>query len=66
MLGIHQDEVAAVGDNYLDREMIEGAGLGVCMADGAEAVRVIADLIIPSCDEDGVSYFIEHHILQSI
>ena len=66
MLGIHQDEVAAVGDNYLDREMIEWAGLGVCMADGAEAVRAIADLIIPPCDEDGVSYFIEHHILQSI
>ena len=66
MLGIRREEVAAVGDNYLDREMIEWAGLGVCMADGAEAVRAVADLIIPPCDEDGVSYFIEHHILKSI
>ena len=66
MLGIRREEVAAVGDNYLDREMIEWAGLGVCMADGAEAVRAVADLIIPSCEDDGVSYFIEHYILQSI
>ena len=39
MLGVSQADVAAVGDNYLDQEMIEWAGLGVCMADGAEEVK---------------------------
>ncbi|MEA4870516.1 MAG: Cof-type HAD-IIB family hydrolase [Christensenella sp.] len=63
-LGIRREEVAAVGDNYLDREMIEWAGLGVCVENGAEEVKAIADLIIPSCDEDGVSDFIEHTILR--
>lgn len=62
-LGIKRSEVCALGDNFLDREMIEWAGLGVCMEDGAEEVKAVADLIIPPCDEDGVAYFIEHHLL---
>jgi len=62
-LGIDRSEVCAIGDNFLDREMIEWAGLGVCMEDGAEEVKAIADRIIPRCDEDGVAYFIEHHLL---
>ena len=66
MLGVPREEIAAVGDNYLDREMIEWAGLGVCMENGAEEVKAIADLIIPSCDEDGVSDFIEQIILQQM
>ena len=63
MFGIRREEIAAVGDNYLDREMIEWAGLGVCMENGADEVKAIADLVIPSCDDDGVSDFIEHTIL---
>lgn len=63
MLGVARSEVAALGDNYLDQEMIAWAGTGVCVADGAEEVKAIADLIIPRCDEDGVAYFIEHHVL---
>lgn len=61
--GIDRSEVCAIGDNYLDREMIEWAGLGVCMEDGAEDVKAAADLIVPRCDEDGVAYFIEHYAL---
>jgi Cof subfamily protein (haloacid dehalogenase superfamily) len=64
MLGIPRTDVAAVGDNYLDREMIEWAGLGVCMADGAEEVKQVADLIIPPCSEDGVAVFIEEYVLR--
>lgn len=62
-LGIARSNVCAIGDNFLDREMIEWAGLGVCMEDGAEEVKAVSDLIIPSCDEDGVAYFIEHYAL---
>lgn len=63
MLGIAQAEVAAAGDNYLDLEMIEWAGLGACVADGAEQVKAAADMIIPSCSEDGVAVWIEQSIL---
>lgn len=62
-LGIDRSDVCAIGDNFLDREMIEWAGLGVCMESGAEEIKAMADLIIPPCDEDGVAYFIEHYAL---
>ena len=62
-LGIDQSEVAALGDNYLDQEMIEWAGEGVCVADAAPEVKAIANVIVPSCDEDGVAYYIDHYVL---
>ena len=64
MLGIPREMTAAIGDNYLDQEMIEWAGVGACVADGAPEVQVAADLIVPACDEDGVAVFIEQHILK--
>ncbi len=62
-LNIKQSDVAAVGDNYLDQEMIEWAGTGVCVANGAESVKQIADVVVPDCDDDGVAYFIERYVL---
>ena len=55
---------AAIGDNFLDQEMIEWAGVGACVADGAPEVRAVADFIVPACDEDGVAVFIEQNILK--
>lgn len=63
LLHISREEVAALGDNYLDQEMIEWAGTGACVADGAEEVKAVSDLILPRCDEDGVAYFIDHYAL---
>lgn len=62
-LGIAQSEVAAMGDNTLDYEMIEYAGIGAVVENGNEALKAIADVIVPSCTEDGVAHFIENHIL---
>ncbi|HWQ97503.1 MAG TPA: Cof-type HAD-IIB family hydrolase [Clostridia bacterium] len=63
MLNIRQDQIAAVGDNFLDLEMLQWAGLGVSVADAAPEVLSIADLIVPPCGEDGVAVFIEDHVL---
>jgi len=63
MLNISRAQTAALGDNYLDLEMIEWAGVGACVADGAEEVKAAADLIVPACDEDGVAVFIEQYVL---
>lgn len=63
MLHIPRDQVAALGDNYLDKEMIEWAGIGACVADGADEVKAVADLILPTCDEDAVAVFIEQYVL---
>jgi Cof subfamily protein (haloacid dehalogenase superfamily) len=62
-LGISRAEVAAVGDNYLDQDMIEWAGLGACVSDGAELVKAAADVVVPACDDDGVAYFIDRYVL---
>ena len=63
MLSIPRERIAAVGDNFLDLEMIEWAGVGVCVADGAPEVKALADLIVPACGEDGVAVFIEQYVL---
>ena len=64
MLNIPREMTAAIGDNFLDQEMIEWAGVGACVADGAPEVRAVADFIVPACDEDGVAVFIEQNILK--
>lgn len=63
--GIPREEVAAVGDNTLDKSMIEWAGVGCCVANGAESVKAVADRILPSCADDGVAYFIEAEVLKA-
>lgn len=61
--GIPREEVAAIGDNTLDLSMIEWAGIGCCVGNGNLTVQQKADRILPSCDEDGVAWFVEREIL---
>lgn len=63
MLGIAQEDCAAIGDSYLDIEMMEWAGVGACVENGVPAAKACADLIIPACDENGVARFIQQYIL---
>ncbi|MBR0136300.1 MAG: ROK family protein [Clostridia bacterium] len=65
LLGIDREEVCAAGDNTLDYEMIEYAGLGVVVENGNEQLKKIANLIVPSCTENGVAYLINNYILGS-
>jgi len=39
--------------------MIEWAGTGVCVANGNALVKDKADLVIGSCDDDGVAEYLE-------
>ena len=59
MLNIDRKDVTAIGDNTLDLDMIEWAGTGVCVANGNDAVKEKADLVIGSCDDDGVAAYLE-------
>ena len=63
MLGIQQEETAAIGDSFLDADMLQWAGEGVCVDNAAEAVKQWADVIVPSCDDDGVAYYIRQYLL---
>lgn len=62
-LNISQKHVAAIGDNTLDLDMIEWAGVGCCVSNGSEKVKARCDLVLPSCQEDGVAAFIDAYIL---
>ena len=64
-LGIKREEVAAIGDNTLDKEMVEWAGLGCCVADGNEDVKAAAKVIAPACRDDGAAWFIENYLLKN-
>lgn len=60
-MGFSREELIAVGDNTLDLQMIEMAGLGVCVENGQQVVKDIADVIAPACDADGVKWVIDRY-----
>ena len=45
LLGVAREDVIACGDERNDISMIEAAGIGVCMANGHEEVKAVADYI---------------------
>jgi hypothetical protein len=52
-------EIAAVGDDLNDVEMVGEAGLGIAMGNAVPAVRAAADLVAPSHAEHGIARAIE-------
>lgn len=54
IVGAPLDSVIAVGDSGNDLEMIKFAKIGVCMGNGAEAVKEIADYVTTDIDNDGI------------
>ena len=56
---INLSEVVAFGDNYNDKEMIDGVGNGVAVANAREEVKAISNAITKSNKEDGVAIFLE-------
>lgn len=44
----------AFGDSTNDIEMLRHAGVGVCMGNGMDEAKAIADLVAPSMSEDGI------------
>ena len=63
-LNIQRAETCAIGDNTLDQDMIEWAGVGCCVKNGKESVQATADMVIPAQSEEGVAWFLERYVLQ--
>jgi Cof subfamily protein (haloacid dehalogenase superfamily) len=62
-LGITPHEIAAVGDDTNDAEMIRHAGLGIAMGNAVESAREHADLVVRSNAEGGAVEAIEQVLL---
>lgn len=52
--GVAHEHVCAVGDQLNDLAMIQGAGVGVAMANGHARIKAIADWVTGRHDEDGI------------
>lgn len=63
-LRVKREQVMAIGDNLNDIDMLVYAGFSVAMANSPEAVKQIADEVVPSADEDGVAHAIYNFVLQ--
>jgi hypothetical protein len=63
--GIASSETLAIGDNWNDLEMIEGAGLGFVMGNADPDLLARGLAALPTNDEDGVAYAIEQHVLRT-
>ena len=64
-IGIKESEVVAIGDNFNDISMIQNAGLGIAMNNGASVAKEVARVVAPSNDEDGVAHILERYILSN-
>ena len=59
------EQVISFGDMSNDNEMLECSGWGVCMANGSEDTKAIADDITElTNDEDGFAEYMEKHFLK--
>lgn len=54
--------IVAVGDYYNDIEMLREATLGVTLENAPEDIKQKADMVVPSCEDDGVAYLLEYLI----
>ena len=58
------EDSVGFGDSMNDKEMLEKTGLGICMENGSETVKAVADDICPSVTEDGIwKAFQKHHLI---
>ena len=65
-LGVTREEVIAVGDGVCDVTMLQLAGMGVAMGHSQDSVKVCADYVTASNEEDGVALAVEKLILAEV
>ena len=57
-------EVECIGDAANDLPMFQQAGLRFAMGNAIDQLKEQADVILPSCDENGVAQAIYTHLLK--
>ena len=62
-LGLDMTEVAAIGDNFNDQQMLIKAGLGIAMGNAPGEVKETADAVTEANNSLGVAHAIRKYIL---
>ncbi len=60
--GIGTENIIAFGDDYNDIDMLQTAGIGICVKNGLDIVKNHADAICGSKEEDGVAKWLEKNM----
>lgn len=61
--GVDISEVIAFGDSFNDVSMLKAAGLGVAMGNARQPIKIAADVVTGTNNEDGVAQIIERYCL---
>lgn len=61
--GFGMESIIAFGDDFADIGMLRFCRLGVAMGNAIDEVKIKADLVIGSNDEDGIAVFLEENLL---
>lgn len=62
-LNVSLDDIIAFGDDFVDMEMLKLCGIGVAVENAIPEVKMIADYITESNENDGVARFIDRYCL---
>ena len=63
-LGMDVKNSIAYGDSMNDLEMLQAAGVGICMGNGSQALKQAADEVCPPVLEDGLyRSFLQHGLI---
>lgn len=65
-LGVKREEVIAIGDGVADVTMLQLAGKSVAMGHAQDSVRMCADYVTGTNEEDGVAQAVEKLILSEV
>lgn len=65
-LEVKREEVIAIGDGVCDVTMLQLAGMGIAMGHSQDSVKVCADYVTASNEEDGVALAVEKVILAEV
>jgi len=58
ILNIKPEEAAAVGDGYNDYPLLTAVGFKAAMGNAIDELKAIADIVVPSQEDDGVAHLI--------
>ena len=66
MLGVEPTAVVCVGDSYNDLPMFGVCGLSIAMGGAPDDIQSVADLVVPTVEEDGLAFAIDNYILPRV
>jgi hypothetical protein len=64
--GLIPAEIAAIGDQNIDLQMLQYAGLSIAMSNAVPGLKQAARWLAPSNDEDGVAWAIDEILKQNL